>query len=313
MNTTEAVLADPSRAERLRITTVAAPAPAPEEAVIAVHAFSLNPGEVRKALTSGEMWRPGWDVAGVVAQAAADGSGPPEGARVVGFAGIAGGGWARKVAIPVGLLAVIDPDVAFAQAACLPVAGLTAKYALEKKRDLEGATVLVTGASGGVGWLACQLALTAGAHVTAVTRTADGQRRLAEVGVTSFLTGPVESPVRYDLILESVGGDSLAWSLSHLEMDGVCVLYGSSSAAPTTFDPATFFLPGLTTLRGLYLGTEVEHRRVSDDLGELAALVAARQLSVPVAHEKPWSDIAAVAAAFDRREITGKVVMHIDV
>ncbi|WP_089936181.1 alcohol dehydrogenase catalytic domain-containing protein [Candidatus Entotheonella palauensis] len=98
MSTMQAVVADPNSAERLVIRDVPAPSPAPFEALVRVAAISLNRGETRGAFQSEVPWQPGWDAAGVVEQPAADGSGPPAGARVVGI--IPNGAWAQQVAIP---------------------------------------------------------------------------------------------------------------------------------------------------------------------------------------------------------------------
>ena len=105
-----------------------------------VAAISLNRGEVRRAMSAEAGWRPGWDLAGTVERAARDGSGPPSGSRVVGF--LASGAWAEAAAVPTRALAVLPDAVTFVQAATLPVAGLTALYALEQAAllpDLVGA------------------------------------------------------------------------------------------------------------------------------------------------------------------------------
>src|SRR6202008_775002 len=91
----------------------------------------------------------GWDIAGVVERAAADGSGPPEGARVVGL--VWTGGWSERAAVPTRQLAELPDAVSFEQAATLPVAGLTALHALQIGGFCLGKRVLVIGASGGVG------------------------------------------------------------------------------------------------------------------------------------------------------------------
>ena len=80
------------------------------------------------------------------------------------------GAWAQRVAVPTTTLAPLPDEVSDAQAATLPVAGLTALKALDIGGNPLGRRVLVTGANGGVGRLAVQLAAVAGAHVTALVR-----------------------------------------------------------------------------------------------------------------------------------------------
>ena len=94
------------------------------------------------------------------------------------------GAWAERVAVPVEHLAELPEAVSFEQASTLPVAGLTALRSLELGGFIVGKRVLVTGASGGVGRFAIQLAKLAGAHVTAVARRTDG---LAQLGADDVL------------------------------------------------------------------------------------------------------------------------------
>src|SRR5258707_13772347 len=91
-----AVVNTPGGAEPVAIREVAEPEPLPNEALVAVHAFSLNRGELRLFQARPEGWRPGQDVAGVVLRAAADGSGPAAGTRVVGLCDWHG--WAERAA-----------------------------------------------------------------------------------------------------------------------------------------------------------------------------------------------------------------------
>jgi len=119
-----AVVVDPETSGRLVISPVAAPVPDRGGAVVRVRAISLNRGEVRRAGVAAAGWRPGWDLAGEVERAAADGSGPRVGARVVGL--LPEGAWAERVAVPAHTLAELPEKVTFSQAATLPVAGLTA-------------------------------------------------------------------------------------------------------------------------------------------------------------------------------------------
>src|SRR6476619_4212769 len=101
-----AVIYDPEARARLRLADVDEPVADDSEAVIEVRATALNFGEVHfiaRMRKPGEV--PGWDAAGVIAQAAADGSGPPVGTRVVGFDGA--GGWAQRRSVPTENLAVL--------------------------------------------------------------------------------------------------------------------------------------------------------------------------------------------------------------
>ncbi|MBW7454949.1 alcohol dehydrogenase, partial [Paenibacillus sepulcri] len=161
MSTIRAIVVCPAIEGRLKIDYVKSPRPASSEALVRVSAVSLNLGEVRTSMRAAAGWRPGWDLSGVIEQPAADGSGPPIGTRVFGM--VPSGSWAEFVAVPTSFLAEISENVTFAQAAALPVAGLTALYALERGGFLLNRNVLVTGASGGVGHFACQLAHQAGA------------------------------------------------------------------------------------------------------------------------------------------------------
>src|SRR5690242_12007027 len=155
-------------AEPVRLAEVPEPAPRPNEALIRVEAYSINRGETFKLERPAPGDRPGKDIAGLVVQPAADGSGPPGAARVVAHP--AAGGWAEYVAVPTGAMAVLPDAVPAVEGAALPLAGLTALRLLRAAGPLVGRRVLLTGASGGVGHYVTELAAAAGAEVTAVSR-----------------------------------------------------------------------------------------------------------------------------------------------
>jgi len=180
MSDNRAVVVDPEAPGRLVIRPVPDPVQDRGEAIVRVRAISLNRGEVRRSTMAPAGWRPGWDLAGHVERAAADGSGPKVGTRVVGF--LPEGAWAERVAVPTHSLAELPEKVTFSQAATFPVAGLTALHALAKNGQILGKRVLVTGATGGVGDFAVQLARLAGAHVTATARRADQAPALRQLG-----------------------------------------------------------------------------------------------------------------------------------
>ncbi len=324
--TTRAVVVDPEAPGRLVLRLAPPPSPAPNEAVVRVAAVSLNRGEVRRAMAAeagwrapqatgrrGSPWRPGWDLAGVVETAARDGSGPPAGARVVGLVGE--GAWAERVAVPTEALAALPETVSFAQAATLPVAGLTALLALERGGGLLGRRVLVTGASGGVGSFAVQLARLGGAAVVGLVRQADHAAAVREDGADEVVVGEGTEPARpfgpYDLILESVGGRVLGEALGLLAPDGTCVSFGASAASEATFDLRRFFLTGGASLYGLILFYELRRQPARVGLSRLASLVASGRLRPRIEVEAPWTEIAAVAQQLLDRRFTGKAVLHV--
>jgi NADPH:quinone reductase-like Zn-dependent oxidoreductase len=311
MSDNRAVVVDPEAPGRLVIRPVAEPVPDRGEAVVRVRAISLNRGEVRRSGMAPAGWRPGWDLAGEVERAAADGSGPRAGARVVGL--LPEGAWAERVAVPAHALAELPAKVTLAQAATFPVAGLTALHALTKRGLLLGRRVLVTGATGGVGDFAVQLARLGGAHVTASARRADQTAALRQLGAHEVVVGDeIPASPKYDLVIESVGGRTLGTALAALQRDGVCVTLGVSASAEVTFDTRTFFATGRSTLYGFYLFTELGNEPASVGLRRLADLVASGQLAPHISLERPWKEIAQVAQDLMARKFPGKAVLTVD-
>lgn len=306
-----AVVVDPEAPGRLVIRPVSDPVPDRDEAIVRVRAISLNRGEVRRAGMAAAGWRPGWDLAGEVERPAADGTGPRAGARVVGL--LPEGAWAQRVAVPTHALADLPDTVTFAQAATFPVAGLTALYALAKGGLVVDRRVLITGATGGVGDFAVQLARLAGAHVTASARRADQAPALRQLGAHEVTVGDEIPPSpKFDVILDSVGGRTLGSALAALERGGTCVNFGVSAASEVTFDVRAFFVAGRTTLYGFYLFQELGNEPASVGLRRLANLVAAGQLTPHVGVERPWKDIAQVAQDLMSRRFSGKAVLTVD-
>ncbi len=307
----KALVVAPDSPAGLELAEVDDPTPAAHEALLRVHATSLNRGEVRRALSSSEPGqRVGWDVAGVVERAAADGSGPSEGERVVGL--VRSGAWAERAAVATDRLGRLPAGCDFPDAATLPVAGLTALRTL-RKAPLLGSRALVTGAAGGVGRFAVQLAARAGAHVAAVVSRPERGEGLRELGATEVLTEfPPEGP-EFDVILESAGGPSLASALQRVSAGGTIVSLGNSSREETTFDVSSFYSKSTVRLLGFLVFRDVAlPPTASSDLEYLASLVADKQLDTSISLETSWSDqreLGDVLRALMERKVSGKVVV----
>ncbi|MFC9977977.1 zinc-binding dehydrogenase [Spirillospora sp. NPDC127200] len=295
-----------SASQGLHLGTAPDPRPGPSQALIQVTAVSLNFGEVafRSADTPPDHVA-GWDAAGRVVQAAADGSGPPVGTRVVSFAW--NGAWAELRAAETGDLAVVPEETDLGATSALPVAGVTALQALRRLGPVFGRRVLVTGASGGVGRLAVQLAAMAGAHVVASVGSparAEGLRELGAAEVTVGVEG-LSAPV-YG-VLDNVGGDLLAEAFGRLEHDGVVQAIGMASRKPTLID---FEEARTRSRRG-----RIENFNVSapfgPDLEHLVRLLGAGRLDPQIGWRGPWDRAAEAAEALLARRVLGKVVLDL--
>jgi NADPH:quinone reductase-like Zn-dependent oxidoreductase len=290
---------------RLKLAEANEPNCNANEALVAVHATSLNRGELRLLNIRPDGWIPGQDVVGTVERAAADGSGPAGGARIAALADQAG--WAERVAIPTDRLAVLPDGVSFASAATLPVAGTTALRTLRHGGDLAGQRVLITGASGAVGRFQIQIAREQGASVTAIAaaRHHDDLRHLGAEHVVESIE-LAEGP--FSLITESVGGKSLAEAIERVAPGGTIVMFGSSSGELT---PVGFrqFVPGHEGARLQTFAYYTSGSAIGADIAWLLGSVAAGRLETRVAMTMPWTDIGQAMDALRQRSFSGKAVL----
>ncbi len=284
---------------------VTAPDPGPDEALVAVEAFSVNRGEIL-LLMNGRREPPGKDVAGRVLRAAADGSGPADGERVV--AHLEGGGWSGLVAVPTERLVVLPDGVSSEVAAALPLAGLTALRLLRAAGDVAGRRVLLTGASGGVGHAFVELAAAAGARVTAVTATPERGERLMGLGAEAIVGSVEEASGVFGVAIESVGGEAFGRALLKLRRGGLLLWFGQASGQPAVAD---FFAvaqgPVEVTIRSVLYWTEAD--RDGEDLAALVALVAAGRLHPEIGMLADWTETPRVLAAVRDRHVRGNAVL----
>jgi NADPH:quinone reductase-like Zn-dependent oxidoreductase len=249
---------------------------------------------------------PGQDVSGIVLRQAANGEGPPAGTKVVAL--VDEFGWAQRVAAPSHRMAALPANVTFSQAAALPVAGLTALRTLRHGGPLVGRRVLITGAAGGVGTLAVQIAKRSGAHVTAVVGRPERAAGLQALGATEVVEGIDNAQGRFALILESGGGASLAKAIKLVEPRGSVVVYGNSSAEPTTISFADFRGAANARLQSFSYFTSEAEERFAPDLALLVSLIADGSLKPQIGVERDWREVLEVAPQLRDRRVAGKAV-----
>jgi NADPH:quinone reductase-like Zn-dependent oxidoreductase len=207
--------------------------------------------------------------------------------------------------------------VSFAQAATLPIAGLTALYALERGGPLLGRSVLITGASGGVGQYACQLARYGGAvRVVGVVRSAAHAEAAKAAGAHEVVVGEnnggAETFGPYEIILESVGGASLASAVPLVAEGGICVVLGSTGGGKSTIEVWDLYGRGGVSLYGFLINYEVKHKPIAQGMARLARMVADGTLRTSIGAEAPWTEIANVAHALLARQFAGKAVLRVN-
>jgi NADPH:quinone reductase len=302
----KALVHDQTGKHMLRMDSAPTPKPGPSQALIQVVAFSFNFGEVAfrtPDLPDGTI--PGWDAAGIVVAPAADGSGPATGSRVVTFGWA--GAWAEFRAVDTDELAVVPDGVDLGSTAALPVAGITALQAVRRLGSILGRRVLVTGASGGVGRYAVQLANLAGAEVVASVGSPERGEGLLDLGAAEVVIGPHAMTGRVDGVVDNVGGQQLADAYQRLSSGGVVAAVGMASKEPTTID---FEEARIGHDRG-----RIETFNISVPLGSdlqyLVRLAERGRLEVPVGWRGDWRSYEEAIARLLSRQVRGKAVLDV--
>lgn len=255
------------------------PAPSPGEVLVRVKASSVNPRDLRMARQKPGI-RPGADFAGIVERTAGR-SGPQPGDRVFGV--MPTGAWSERIVVARNQLCEMPADLDFAEAASIAATGLTALYALDRGGSLIGKHVLVTAANGGVGGLACRIAVAAGALATGWIRSRKEAGTAAPAGLSLVAGDTLSQAVDggpFDLAIDMVGGQSLCDVVRLLAPGGRCVVVGNASGADTSLNAADLYMSRIELL-GFALFPELESKPASDGLRRLLSLWKSRAIEPP--------------------------------
>lgn len=325
--------------EALRYGDRPDPVPGPGEAVVRVKACSLNHLDlwVRRGKSFPRPIIPGSDVVGVVERVAAGVTSVTEGDEVVAYPGVAArpssekfrdywpvcddfrimgahrdGGCAERVAVPAECLLPKPRALTWQDAACLPIAFLTAWHMLFSRAALRpGETVLVQSAGSGVGHAAVQMARHAGAFVITTTGSASKADRAKSLGanvVVNYAAEDVVARIRKvtkgrgcDVVVDHNGARTWDASSQCLARGGRMVVCGVTEGASVMLDLGRFFFAAQSLL-GSTLGTRSE-------LMDVMFLTAQGTIRPIVERIYPLSDIQAAHAHLVQPLRFGKIVM----
>ena len=303
--------------EALRLAEVEKPASGAHEVLVKVLGVSVNPADwhsmrgkpLFSRLTLG-LLRPkhrilGVDVAGQVETVGSGVTRFKPGDEVYGNLLDHGyGAFTEYVSVPAGVIALKPANLSFEEAAAVPMAAPTALQGLRHHGEIRaGQTVLVNGASGGVGHFAVQIAKSYGAEVTGVTstRNIDLVRSLGADHVVDYTTSDfVRTGQRYDLILDTIGNRSVS--------DLRRALAEGGKAAVTGFTSMRNLLG--VSLRGGKEIAQVEAHVTTKDLELLSELIEAGKVRPQIDRRYPFAEIPAAIAYLEHGHAKGKVVVR---
>lgn len=297
---------------QIKVTDHPTPVPQPGQVLIKVEAAALNPldlalitGAVKDMFPADHPLVIGMDAAGTVVEVGEGVSGYAPGDPVLAFVGQAGAVAQYTVASPGPLLARRPLGLDSAHAAGIPESGLTAVCLLRAVRLAAGESVLVIGATGGIGLYAVQLAHALGARVIA-TATADDEQYLRGLGAADTVDYKSADVVEETLRLAPGGVDVVV----DLVNSGDSLTNTARAARPG--GRLTSPLYGPDDLGGdvspVYIGT---FQAEPGDLDDLAARAADGRLRVEIGARYSSDDAVQAVADFAGKHIRGKVVIEI--
>ncbi|HEX3803013.1 MAG TPA: zinc-binding dehydrogenase [Solirubrobacteraceae bacterium] len=214
------------------------------------------------------------------------------------------GALAQKVAVPRRNLVPKPPELSFEHAACLPTAWLTAYRMLFTRGDVKpGQTVLVQGASGGVGTALIRLASSAGVRVWATSRTEEKRALALALGADAAFEPGARMPERVDAVMETTGAATWSHSIKSLKQGGVIVISGATTGDASPAELTRIFFLQLSVV-GSTMGTR-------DELERLVRLLATRGIEPVISQTLPLADARAGFEAMLAGETSGKIVFTV--
>jgi NADPH:quinone reductase-like Zn-dependent oxidoreductase len=277
----------------LTLREVPTPVPAAGEVLVRTIASSINPVDWKtRAWDRGPAFPMtlGWDLSGVVAHSTVPRFAP--GDRVIAMSGQIATGlgtWADLVAVPARILTAAPQRLPLVEAAALPLAGLTASQALERVKPGPGERILLTGAVGGVGSLAIQLARRSGARVDALVSRPGHVPAARELGAELVTDRLADLPAEaYDAVLDTASVHP-----------GPALIPGGRYVSITD-DPLPTNIPG---------ATKNQVREQAQGLADLVSLVDAGELSVRVGAYYSIEDVHRAHELFEAGGLLGKVIL----
>lgn len=287
----------------LQIMEIPTPVPRDNEVLIKVRAASVNPLDWRL-----KRRRPGVDAAGEVVAVGKRVAEMKPGDTVFGTCR---GAFAEYVCTSEAALVLKPENLTFEQAACIPIAGLTALQALRGKGGIQpGQNVLINGAAGGVGTFAVQIAKSLGAEVTGVcsTRNVEMVRSLGADLVIDYTQEEfTDSQRRYDLILDNVGNRPLSALRRVMTPRGRCVMVGAPKDVRAVIKRVFKALAWSPFLRQKF--TLFIARLKQDDLAALCELMKTGKVSPIIDKRYQLSGTADAIAYVEQGHARAKVVI----
>ena len=301
-------------ADVLRFEEIEAPTIKPDELLVKVHAAAVNPVDwkIRKGMLkiiSGNKFPLilGFDLAGKVLEVGSQVTSFQVGDEIYGSLGVPGGAYAEIAAVSQKVAAVKAANISFEEAAALPVAALTALQSLRDKANIQPSqSVLINGASGGVGIFAVQIAKALGAEVTGVcsSKNLDFIKSLGADSLIDYTQQDfTKNQVQYDIVFDAVGKQTFDNCKKVLKPNGTYI-----TTLPNLQNMVAI---ALTSLFGSQKAKFILAQPNTADLLYLNQLIEAGKLRVVIDCTYPLQELATAHIYSESERAKGKIVIRI--